>query len=413
VSGSLVDIRHLVFILAEHVPAREAGDLASRSTQCRAYHVSPRDEDAAVLWAGYLGELRTAGYSAASTTASELIDGISNSALGEITVLGAEAREIEQIVRAIEATPDVASSTLLAIALGDGEALPVAVEGGGLGEAGLLLLVSPWTPPGWVSEEVFDHTSVMRFCESWTDARGRHVRASIPNWRRTICGDLHRVIELRDAAEVGPLPSVAGRLLARPVPYFPAADLRIGESGVTLRLANLGPIAASPAPLLVIDSGETQSVVVAGSPLDDQSWVRIPVAIDSGRYDVTVSGPNHFHRRFAGSFPDTGVHCTADYFGRDPWFPSLTLTVRHDQNMPIFFWMEKRLGERAASKAAGYGSGILERLPGPRQTARFKEEPGANTFGWYDVAVTTSADAEWVREYAGHMPTGVRPTLDY
>jgi hypothetical protein len=38
---------------------------------------------------------------------------------------------------------------------------------------------------------------------------------------------------------------------------------------------------------------------------------------------------------------------------------------------------------------------------------------GRHTFGWYVVAVTTSADPKWVREYSGHMPTGIRPTLDY
>jgi hypothetical protein len=128
---------------------------------------------------------------------------------------------------------------------------------------------------------------------------------------------------------------------------------------------------------------------------------------------VTVHGPDHFRRRFAGSVPDAGVHCEVEHFGRDPWFPTLTLTVWHDSATPALFWLERRLGERAASKAVGYGTGTQERVPGPRRTARFKEEPGANTFGWYDVAVTTNADPSWVREYAGHLPTGIRPTLAY
>ena len=397
-SGQLTDIRHLVVLTAEGAAAADVPSLVGRSTQCRAYHLTPDGEDRAALWQGYSRELEAAGYPVSD-----------DPAIGaDVTLADVDAAGLARFVAALDASPD-AATTLVAIALAGGEALPV----GELGAPGILLLLSPWTPAGWVSEEVVDHTSLLRFCERWTAARGREVRAELPAWRRELCGDLLRAIELRDGSEVEPLPSVAGRLLARPVPYFPVADLRIGEAGVTLRLGNTGPMATSTAPFLVDDNGAVSSLVVPGSPLDDQVHVRVPVAVTDGHYDVTVLGPDHFRRRFAGAFPDAGVHCDAEYFGRDAWFPSLTLTVWHDLTLPVFFWLERRLGERAASKAAGYGSGTLERLPGPRQTARFKEEPGANTFGWYDVAVTTSADPTWVREYSGHMPTGVRPTLAY
>ncbi|MCU1420798.1 MAG: hypothetical protein JWN36_449 [Microbacteriaceae bacterium] len=394
-SGQLTDIRHLVVLTAEGVAAADVPELVARATQCRAFHLTPEGEDRAALWRGYSDALVAAGFSVSNDPASA----------ADVTLADLDAAGLARFVD----TLDAAGSTLVAIALAGREALPVDE----LGAPGILLLISPWTPGGWVSEEVFDHTSLMRFCERWTAARGREVAADLPAWRRELCGDLLRAIELRDASEVGALPTVSGRLLARPVPYFPVAELRIGEAGVTLRLGNTGPMAASSAPFLVDDDGAVSSLVVPGSPLDDQVHVRVPVTVTDGHYDVTVLGPDHFRRRFAGAFPDAGVHCDAEYFGRDPWFPSLTLTVRHDLTLPVFFWLERRLGERAASKAAGYGSGTLERLPGPRQTARFKEEPGANTFGWYDVAVTTSADPTWVREYSGRMPTGVRPTLAY
>ncbi len=413
-SGTLTDIRHLVVLTAERVPGADHAELANHATECRAYHLAPAGEDRAGLWRRYGAGLAAAGFTVTMEPAADrLADDLADDALRDVTVADVDGPGLTRILAALGRSPAVAAKTLVVVALDGGPALPVVAPEGELGDPGTLLLLSPWTPGGWVSEEVFDHTSVMRFCERWTGERGHEVRADIPDWRRALCGDLLRVVELREPDELGPLPEIPGRRLARPVPYFPVADLRIGDDGVTVRLGNIGPVAAAPAPFVVNDGFTVSTLVVAGSPLDDQAHVRIPIAVVDGGYDVTVLGPDHFRRRFAGAFPDTGVHCAAEYFGRDPWFPHLTLTVWHDLTLPVFFWMEKRLGERAASKAAGYGSGTLERLPGPRQTARFKEEPGANTFGWYDVAVTTSADPTWVREYAGHMPTGIRPTLDY
>jgi hypothetical protein len=413
-SGHLTDIRHLVVLMAERVSAADHRELASRATECRAYHLTPAGEDRAALWERYADGLAAAGHTVAlDVGADQLADDLATGSLPDVTVTDVDDVNLGRLIDALDRSPEIAEKTLMVVALAGGGALPVVAQEGSLGEPGILLLLSRWTPGGWVSEEVFDHTSVMRFCERWTAERGREARAMLPDWRRELCGDLLRVIELREPDEIGPLPEIPGRGLARTVPYFPVADLRLGENGVTVRLGNIGPVAASPTPFVVDDGVTVSTLVVAGSPLDDQTHLRVPVAVEDGRYDVTVLGPNHFRRRFAGAFPDVGVHCAAEYFGRDPWFPNLTLTVWHDLNLPVFFWMEKKLGERAASKAAGYGSGTLERLPGPRQTARFKEEPGANTFGWYDVAVTTSADPAWVREYSGHMPTGIRPTLDY
>jgi hypothetical protein len=411
-SGTLIDIEHLVILMAEGVPA-ERSALESRATQCRAYHLTPENEDRAALWQEYCADLAAAGFTVAIDAGGERVArDLASGTLGDVTVAEVDAAGLAVVAGALETAPE-RGRTLVVVALSGGDTLPVVSAEGSLGASGVLLLVSPWTPAGWVSEEVFDHTSILRLCENWTRERGTEVRATLDDWRRDLCGDLLHVIDFREEAEIGPLPRIPGRRLARPIPYFPVADIRLGENGVAVRLGNLGPIAASPTPFLVDDGTTVTSVVVPGSPLDDQMYLRVPVEVVDGTYDVTVRGPNHYHRRFAGSFPDTGVHCSPEYFGRDPWFPSLVLTVWHDLKLPVFFWMEKRLGERAASKAAGYGSGTLERLPGPRQTARFKEEPGANTFGWYDVAVTTSADPTWVREYAGHMPTGTRPSLDY
>ena len=61
----------------------------------------------------------------------------------------------------------------------------------GLGFRVPMVVVSPWTRGGWVDSQVFDHTSVIRFLETWTAALG--TPATCPNisaWRRQVCGDL-------------------------------------------------------------------------------------------------------------------------------------------------------------------------------------------------------------------------------
>ncbi|RYG64532.1 DUF756 domain-containing protein, partial [bacterium] len=61
----------------------------------------------------------------------------------------------------------------------------------GLGYRCPLVVASPWSRGGCVNSQVFDHTSILRFLETWTAARGRPVREeNISDWRRTVCGDL-------------------------------------------------------------------------------------------------------------------------------------------------------------------------------------------------------------------------------
>ncbi len=56
----------------------------------------------------------------------------------------------------------------------------------GLGPRVPMTVVSPWTVGGYVSSEVFDHTSVLRFLERWTGVE----EPNISPWRREVCGDL-------------------------------------------------------------------------------------------------------------------------------------------------------------------------------------------------------------------------------
>ena len=65
----------------------------------------------------------------------------------------------------------------------------------GLGVRVPMIVISPWSKGGYVNSQVFDHTSVIRFVE-------RRFGVSEPNiteWRRTVVGDLHFGVRLRDS----------------------------------------------------------------------------------------------------------------------------------------------------------------------------------------------------------------------
>jgi phospholipase C len=56
-----------------------------------------------------------------------------------------------------------------------------------------MIVVSPWTRGGFVSSQVFDHTSVLRFLE----ARFGVEEPNISDWRRRTCGDLTSVFDFK------------------------------------------------------------------------------------------------------------------------------------------------------------------------------------------------------------------------
>ena len=393
-------IRHLVVVHAEGCAWKSHAGLADAGTVCRQYHLERDDEDRRTAWAEYAVALSSAGFRVSSDRSpTEVAEELGAGRLADLTVLDADASGTAVVLAAWQSSPPPGG--LLVLVLGGGDALEVADGPRRLGPPGTLLLVSAWSPAGWSSEEVVDHTSLLQLCEHWTTARGRPVEAGIAPWRRALVGDLLGSLTWR---EVAPELTEAGADgLIRPVPYFPAADLRVDDESVRLTLANLGPTATRSLPLTV-DDGEVSHHVVPPSPLGDPSWLEVPVAVREGRYDVTVRGPQGFRRRYAGAFPSP-ARCGCDHFaGGDPWFPDLLLTVGHTTTLPTFFWLTRRVGTR-------YGGERSERLLGPRRTATFREQPAARTHGWYDVRVTTSADPTWVQEYSGHLHAGNRPSV--
>ena len=77
----------------------------------------------------------------------------------------------------------------------------------GLGQRVPMLVVSPWSKGGYVSSEVFDHTSVIRFIEK----RFGVGEPNISPWRRAVTGDLTSAFDFAASDDRLPaLPNTAG-----------------------------------------------------------------------------------------------------------------------------------------------------------------------------------------------------------
>ncbi|WP_329139324.1 phospholipase [Streptomyces sp. NBC_01476] len=84
-----------------------------------------------------------------------------------------------------------------------GNGLPV-----GLGFRVPCIIVSPWTVGGWVSSEVADHTSQLRFLEAVTGVK----ETNISQWRRRTVGDLTSAFRFGDRTRKAPaLPDTNGQ----------------------------------------------------------------------------------------------------------------------------------------------------------------------------------------------------------
>lgn len=285
----------------------------------------------------------------------------------------------------------------------------------GLGVRVPMIVVSPWSKGGWVSSEVFDHTSLIRFIERRFDV----VERNITRWRRAVVGDLTSTFDFRspDAAVVS-LPSTAsyvppddarhpdyapvppavqampqqenGSCPARPVPYelHVSGAVHPPEGAVRLTFANTGRSAS----VFQVRSGDGQSgpwtyTVGADDKLFD-SWT----FGDGGSYDLSVYGPNGFFRSFKGTVSSAAAN--------------LAVTVSYDREPGITLEI-RNLGTGATRVYVddGYGGAAIE-LPleaGKRVAWHWSLQ---SSFGWYDLTLRADSDPTFRRQIAGHVETG-------
>ncbi len=286
----------------------------------------------------------------------------------------------------------------------------------GLGPRVPMTVISPWSHGGWVNSQVFDHTSVLRFLETWTGVR----ETNISQWRRRICGDLTSCFDfsskntsipalpdtaaLRRAADrqssklpTATAPAIgrqrvpkqdAGWLHSRPLPYQPTANFTATAEGLAVTLNNRGTatVAFAVYPQHLLDAEVIQLDVGASAHSSTT------VATLAGGYDVRVHGPNCFLARAAGGPLSGSIEVSLSLAG-SAIHPTLTFTLVNKGHSPQRVLVTGAGRPRELTVASG-------------RTARFDVDPLASNHGWYDVAVTLVGQPGFLRSFAGHLENG-------
>ena len=299
----------------------------------------------------------------------------------------------------------------------------------GLGPRVPMLIISPWSKGGRVCSQLFDHTSKLRFLEEWlVQGLGKNRAAvqaeSISPWRRAVCGDLTRALDLRAPNSEWPasVPKntsyqlVSGKPYPQPpgnqtlpqqeasgtrpacaLPYTLAVEGVVSSrSQTTLSFINSGLAGAA---FIVYSQARTDGpwyyTVEAGKRLDNESWNW------SGQvYDLSVRGPNGFLRDFHGSFNlSAQPQVLASHNGVNG---NLRLTLANSElaTACVFTLLDNAYGRAPLSYSVAAGQSLTLDIA------------LASSFGWYDFSVSINLDAQYIRRLAGHVETGQTSNTD-
>ncbi len=289
----------------------------------------------------------------------------------------------------------------------------------GLGPRVPFYAISPWSRGGWVSSQVFDHTSVGQFLER---RFGITVPAISP-WHRAVCGDLTSVFDFAAPNEAGfpALPAVAnsaaaiaaiaqlpkpappetpetlfhepGMRRSRALPYELHVHARThpGLRKLTLTFRNTGRAGAvfHVYDRLHLDRIPRRYTVEVRRTLTDD-WL---LHADEGRYDLWVYGPNGFVREFRGTL-QAGARATPEIEARyDPANLAVELiatNVGHEETGLVI----------RANAYRTDGPWPMRVAPRRRVTRQWSLIPSQR---WYDFTVTGE---RFERRFAGRVENG-------
>ncbi len=271
----------------------------------------------------------------------------------------------------------------------------------GLGPRVPMTVISPWSVGGFVSSEVFDHTSVLRFLEEWTGVR----EPNISDWRRTACGDLTSAFDFATAQrqpeveQPGPVPASVrrwspvppvdqvlpehepGSRPARPVPYAPRASGVVAGGRLALSIDNNGP---SSAHFTIYSLGDPIEGLAEPRDLDVLGHREEPLAVGA-TYDVAVHGPDSFLVELVGSRDGTAAGLDVD-----------TVAGRGAIELRLVNHGGSALSARVSSLAFGARETTVSVPAGATRSLAW-----GTMAGWYDVEVTAAADATYRRRLTG------------
>jgi phospholipase C len=301
----------------------------------------------------------------------------------------------------------------------------------GLGARVPMFVISPWSKGGWVSSEVFDHTSLIQFVQARFGTESAPLtNPNITPWRKAVCGDLtsafnfatpnDAVVTLpstaayvppnddRQTVSYIPLPPVvqtlpvqeSGTRPARPVPYTlnVAATANLSSQIVTLTFSNSG---AKTAVFQVRSANVLQaprSYTVSPNATLTDSWEF--AADGAAAYDLSVYGPNGFFRCYRGGvlgLTATNLESSVTY---DISGGSVTLLVKNAGALAASVQVQDVYTGATTTHAVASGATFSN-------TVSLKDQAG-----WYDFILTVESDLVFQQEIAGHLETGRPSTTD-
>jgi phospholipase C len=293
----------------------------------------------------------------------------------------------------------------------------------GMGVRVPMIVISPWSKGGWVSSEVFDHTSIIRFIEKrFGQGYPGLQEPNITPWRRAVSGDLTSAFNFKSPNDATvPLPSTVayippdnnrhpdyvptpptnqalpiqeqGTRPARAVPYevYVHSEADFSNGTVRIHFNNAGKAVVFQVRSGNSSQGPWTYTVGRNEQLSD-NWPL--TANGQTAYDLSVYGPNGFLRAFKGSITGSGK-------------ANLEIRSIYDaRRSGITLYIHNR-GE-AVSKLS-----ILDAYTG--DTFAHTLEPGQSlekgwsleqSGGWYNFTVGVESDSSFKQQLAGHIETG-------
>ncbi|MFT9067690.1 MAG: phospholipase C, phosphocholine-specific [Acetobacter syzygii] len=310
-----------------------------------------------------------------------------------------------------------------------------------------MVVASPWSRGGWVNSQLFEHSSTLRFLETFIEGKfGKSIKeTNISPWRRAISGDLsscfrpydgsvphlpflerNKHLETIEDAKNRPFPggfkvldsSEIENLTANPqqlrqyakqepgtrpacaLPYELYCNGGLGTDRKTVVIElkagkALHGSRSAGAPFNIYCHGTQQTdgmqvgtyAVAAGDLLKENFET---ILFNNNIYDISVHAPNGFYRRFKGHTNGSTLQVACEY-----------------QPLPHHGIILKFLN--TSNKAidivcASAGHNKTFHIP-PHTHGRLEIET-SHTDQWYDVTITTPADPDFLYVFAGHAETG-------
>ena len=295
----------------------------------------------------------------------------------------------------------------------------------GLGARVPMFVISPWSKGGWVSSQVFDHTSLIRFVQARFGTGDYPLTdANITPWRKAVCGDLTSAFNFatpndssvslpstsayvppntnRQTVSYAPPPPAvqtkpvqeSGTRPARAVPYSlnVTTTANLTDELVTFTFTNTG---AQTAVFQVRSANSLQgprSYTVSPSKTLSDTW---DFAADGlAAYDLSVYGPNGFYRHYRGGARESTANNLDSGVTYDVSGDGVTLFARNARTLAATVNVLNVYTGATTSHTLNSGAMF--------QTFVSLTE---NT-GWYDFVLTVESDTTFRQEIAGHLETG-------